>query len=481
MNAAFALLVQTLAGVWFMTPFDRMVLGDDRHFASLKFVGSATCSAAGCHGGAGVNHPKGSEYSIWAQQDAHSRAFTRLREEPSRRMADRLGFTSAHEANQCLSCHSTTVTPRDGVESTEGVNCESCHGPAEKWLTLHVRKDWAAVSLDQRTELGFHDTRSLLSRAKLCADCHVGSHANGREVNHDLIAAGHPRLRFELNSYLANMTAHWDRDTDRARLVVVGKDNFTAAETQVWALGQFVAAARTASLIAPRNGDHDDPSPLPIDFSHIDCHACHHQLQAPNWRQEFRWPGQRLGTPSIGTWYFGLLEFIEVVEPDGLTRSPVLELLPLRRRSLGPPEPSPFGNASKAWKIAAANVDRWGSGIARRDWTRADVLRLMNGLAVEGAQLSARTWESTSQLYLAMVAVTRDLRENRDQLDEDSRRAAETTDEALEVIRQRLEFPGEPVPFDSPRDFDTARVKAIHEQFARIRQAWSHSTAERKR
>ena len=479
--AVAALLAQALATLSCLPAFDRPVLGDDNQTVSLRYVGSATCSAVGCHGGAGLKHPKGSEYSIWAQQDAHSRAFSRLREESSRRMAERLGTTSAHEAKQCLSCHSTTVTPRSGVLSTEGVNCESCHGPAEKWLTLHVRKDWAAVSPDQRTELGFHDTQRLLSRAKLCADCHVGSHANGRGVNHDLIAAGHPRLRFELNSYLANMPAHWDRDTDRSRLVVAGSDNFAAAETQVWALGQLVAASRTARLIALRDDGHDDPSPVPIDFSHVDCHACHHQLQAPNWRQEFRWPGQRLGTPSVGTWYFGLLEFIEVVEPDGLRRSPVLELKPLRRPSLGPPDTGPFDCTSKVWKIAATNFDRWGTDVARRDWTRADVLRLMNGLAVEGAQLSARTWESTSQLYLAMVAVTSDLRENRDQLDENSRRAAEATDEALELIRQRLEFPGQPVPLDSPRDFDTARVKAIHELFAHIRQAWSHTTVERKR
>ncbi|MBI5760225.1 MAG: hypothetical protein HZA46_17045 [Planctomycetales bacterium] len=479
MMAAVALLAQALAGVWFVIPFDSAVLGDDKPFVRLKFVGSATCSAVGCHGGAGLKHPKGSEYSIWAQQDAHSRAFTLLSEEPSRRMAGRLGLAAAHEAKQCLSCHSTTVTPRDGVLSTEGVTCESCHGPAEKWLTQHVRKDWVTVSPDQRKELGFRDTRSLSSRANLCADCHVGSQLNGREVNHDLIAAGHPRLRFELNSYLANMPAHWDRQADRNRLVVAGSDKFTAPETQVWAVGQLVAASRTASLLAPRDGD--EASPLALDFAHIDCHACHHELQAPNWRQEFRAPGQRLGTPSIGRWYFGLLGFIETVEPDGSRRSPALELTPLRPSLHGHSKSSHFGNTSKAWSTTAANLDRWRSDISRRDWTRTDVLRLMNGLAVEGAQLSARTWESTSQLYLAMVAVTSDLRENRNQLDDFSRLAAEATDEALEVIRQRLEFPGEPLPFDSPRDFDTDRVKTIHEQFARIRQAWSHTTAERKR
>jgi hypothetical protein len=481
MNATLALLVQTLACVWFLTPFDRMVLGDDRHFASLKFVGSATCSAVGCHGGAGVNHPKGSEYSIWAQQDAHSRAFTRLREEPSRRIAERLGLSSAHEAKLCLNCHSTTVTPRDGVQAAEGVNCESCHGPAEKWLTPHSRKDWVTISPDQRKELGFHDTRSLLSRAKLCADCHVGSQPSGREVDHELIAAGHPRLRFELNSFLANMPAHWDRQADRRRTVAAARDNFTAAETQVWTLGQLVAASRTASLIAPHDGRIDETATRGIDFAHFDCHACHHELQVPNWRQGFRWPGQRFGTPSVGTWYFGLLGFIEIAEPDGSRRSPIRELMPLRRLSTGRPEARHTDSTSKEWSTTEVNLDRWGSDIARRDWTRTDVLRLMNGLAVEGAQLTARNWESTSQLYLAMVAVTSDLRENRDQLDEVSRLAAEATDEALEVIRQRLEFPGDPVPFDSPRDFDTERVKAIHEQFARIRQAWSHTTAERKR
>jgi len=412
----------------------------------FRYVGSATCSAGGCHGGAGSKEPRGSEFSIWTQQDVHARAFSRLLDEPSKRIAQRLGFDAAHEAERCLKCHSPQIssremaarhrlatrpmTTRKGMVCTEGVNCEQCHGPAEEWLEPHKETTrWKSTSMADRESLGFRDTRSLVTRAKLCADCHVGSAESGRAVDHDLIAAGHPRLRFEFNSYLANMPAHWTPRADWHPELSRGSDGFVARETSTWAVGQLVAAAHGEKLIASRS---------PIDFAHFDCHACHHELRAPSWRLEFRLPSARSGTPTLGSWYASQRSLLESV-------------IDVRR----------------TMEVGALS--------------RADVLLLMNGLAVEGAQLSARTWEATSQVYLAMDAVTRDLRRNQEQLDPTSRVAASETADALESIRKRLEFPGSPVPLDSPQDFDVNRVKEIHEQFERIRQAWSATTAAKGR
>ncbi len=35
------------------------------------------------------------------------------------------------------------------------------------------------------------------------------------EVDHDLIAAGHPALRFEFATYFANLPPHWDVARDK--------------------------------------------------------------------------------------------------------------------------------------------------------------------------------------------------------------------------------------------------------------------------
>ena len=52
-----------------------------------------------------------------------------------------------------------------------------------------------------------------LVQAQVCVGCHVGAPAKdgvpARDLNHDLMAAGHPRLIFELSSYQANMPPHW--------------------------------------------------------------------------------------------------------------------------------------------------------------------------------------------------------------------------------------------------------------------------------
>lgn len=499
-GTAIARLTQVAIGLCVTLSTGAKVTADDEPQVTFKYVGSATCSAAGCHGGTGSKDPRGSEYSIWSQQDVHSRAFARLLEEPSRRIVQRLGFDAAHEAERCLNCHSPQIssremaaghrlatrptTTREGMVCTEGVNCEQCHGPAEKWLEPHKETArWKAMSMADRESLGFHDTRGLVSRANLCAECHVGMPLHVREVEHDLIAAGHPRLRFELNSYVANLPAHWTKRVERHPELTPAPDGFIATETATWAVGQHVSAGFESFLIRLYERDYYG-SPNPVDFARLDCHACHHELKSPNWRQQYRLTNQRPGKPAIGSWYFSQLSLIEAAVPGVNNGLGAIETLHVYHRQLTegtlttPPDKR---DSDKVWAALTHVLTLRPHELAARRWSRTDVLRLMNGLAVEGAQLSARTWESTSQLYLAMDAVTRDLRRNQDQLDPASRAAASETDAALEAIRQRLEFPGRPVPLDSPRDFNVERVREIHDQFERIRQAWSATTAAKGR
>src|SRR5262249_7174292 len=161
--------------------------------------------------------------------------------------------------------------PRWKEFKVDGVGCESCHGPAEKWKAVHYLPGWKDRS--DREQLGFLDTKDLAVRAESCVACHVGS--PNREVNHDLIAAGHPRLRFDLGAYLANYPKHWSDARDKA-----GRP---ALEAQVWAIGQVVSAQAAVKVLQHRAAAADKPWP---EFAEYDCFACHHSLSAPNWRQE---------------------------------------------------------------------------------------------------------------------------------------------------------------------------------------------------
>src|SRR5260370_10954947 len=90
------------------------------------------------------------------------------------------------------------------VESSEGVSCENCHGPASAWLGPHTTRTWAQ---EKSVALGMHDTRNVMHRTEKCLECHLGT--KNKFVDHEMIAAGHPDLYFELDSFSAGVPRHW--------------------------------------------------------------------------------------------------------------------------------------------------------------------------------------------------------------------------------------------------------------------------------
>ena len=115
-------------------------------------------------------------------------------------------------------------------------------------------------------------TKDLLARGQTCTECHVG--IGSTDVNHDLIAAGHPRLNFEYGSQLAKLPKHWRVDDDKAR--------HPDYEAKVWALGQLLAAKASLDLLesrAPRSLPDDSTVPWP-EFAEYSCFSCHHELAA---------------------------------------------------------------------------------------------------------------------------------------------------------------------------------------------------------
>ena len=181
--------------------------------------------------------------------------------------------TEAHEDQRCLSCH---VAPGFDVKQhlpdapyfkTDGVSCESCHGPAGKWLNVHHLATWRSLNAEAKKIQGMNDTQSLVGRAQLCARCHVGE--AGMDVDHDLIAAGHPRLHFEFAAFHAHMPRHWPDTKDHA-----GKHDF---EARAWAIGQLATAHAALKLLAHRAGDAGKPWP---EFAEHDCLGAQFQIAA---------------------------------------------------------------------------------------------------------------------------------------------------------------------------------------------------------
>lgn len=262
----------------------------------MPLAGTPSCSARGCHGAIEPVRDEAqcqqNEYVRW-NHDRHADAYRVLFSERSQTIARLLGAQQqAHDDPRCLACHANPMLanlPADNPfvqeEKLFGVGCESCHGSAKAWLAVHTAPDW-------RTKKGAYampDLTDAAVAAKTCAGCHVGAPPDKatplRDVNHDLIAAGHPRLNFEFGTYLANMPVHW-----RAK---------KKPEGHLWAVGQLVSAQAALELLSHRAKS----SPWP-ELAEYDCFACHHSLAVPKRRQTNRKPGEL----PWGSWYFALTD-----------------------------------------------------------------------------------------------------------------------------------------------------------------------------
>ncbi len=260
-----------------------------------KYIGHGSCAATSCHGS--VRPIAGSrvlqtEYSTWILKDKHSRAYQALTGEVGERMARILKLgAKAEESPKCLACHALNPAPEKRgrpFEIAEGVSCENCHGPASAWLGAHTTREWTH---EKSLALGMVDTRSVIHRTEKCLACHLGSQE--KFVDHEMIAAGHPDLYFELDSFSAVMPRHWKAPRESAP----GKPAEDEAWTGVrdWSAGQAVQLrAAMERLVWRAKGAHWP------EYSELQCMACHHALgpAKDSWRQEHGFPGRRPGDPA---------------------------------------------------------------------------------------------------------------------------------------------------------------------------------------
>ncbi|HEX5775825.1 MAG TPA: hypothetical protein VFX95_04005, partial [Caulobacteraceae bacterium] len=104
-------------------------------------------------------------------------------------------------------------------------------------------------------------------RAAVCLDCHFGGSGPGRFVDHRMMAAGHPRVSFELDLFTA-LQRHHDVDAD----YVSRKQAPGGVKT--WAVGQAMALERALTLYSTEKGQE---GAFP-EFYFFDCHSCHRPI-----------------------------------------------------------------------------------------------------------------------------------------------------------------------------------------------------------
>jgi hypothetical protein len=270
------------------------------------------------------------------------------------------------------------------------------------------------------------------------------------DVNHDLIAAGHPRLNFEFGAYHAIMPRHWDARKDRAA--------HADLEARIWAVGQVVSAEAALNLLTWRAEEAvRDPNRQPWpELAEYDCFACHHDLRAKSWRQDKDHYGKRRpGALPWSGWYTVLL-------PEVAGGSTLMDTAKLRKAMEMPyPDHPTVRDAARSLRN---RLDGWPEKLARQPPAEARdlLLRLKRIARQEGRQVES--WDEATQLYLALAA-------HHHAVSDLGGRAALLPEwrGLLRELANQLQFPQ---GFDSPKGFDEGRgagaVRARLDQLKRL-------------
>ena len=355
-----------------------------------KSLGVASCASSLCHGSIDTwkNSPVlQNEYITWSRSDKHARAYSLLLNERSKDIARRLGLKEpAHASALCLDCHAHNVPEAQRGERfvlADGVTCEACHGPSERWINSHVGPK---ASHAQNLAHGMFPTSDNVERARLCLGCHFGTRQ--KFVTHKMMAAGHPRMSFELDTFMQIQPPHYriDTEADKERQLWEG--------VRIWAIGQALAAFELLEILNDPKRGRDGLFPELVLF---DCHSCHHAMS------DKRQSGARMG---VG---------------PGVVRLNDASLLMLRQiaRRVNPKGDAQFLlQVSRLHQAVASGNDTFARArgvqdlisqlvpkISEHNFSSADLGGMLIGLIDEGLAGQYRDYQGAEQAVMALQSV----------------------------------------------------------------------------
>ena len=393
----FALLTMGTIFVFFIT--SPIIAADKEPFTPL---GAPSCASAACHNqnlGKGITF---SEYTTWTGFDPHHKAYAVLFNPRSDIIVKNLYNTAAGSAGAtqlCLNCHSSNQGKSEhagpGFSVTEGVGCESCHGASSGYISIHFTEKFKKLgSQEKEKEFGLTNTKDLSSRNKMCADCHVGNAKKGMEVNHDLIAAGHPRLNFELSAYSAQYPKHWKVEDDLKRY-----PDFNA---KAWAVGQIQSSKIALQLLEDRAGGLHEiggiKSPWP-EFTEFDCFSCHKDLKL-NSRKYQGGYSNKPGSLPWGGWFNG--NTLKVILEEGKVKAFPSEVSQQMNQFGAQPNKvaQSCKKAIEQLELAAQDLEK------SPTWGKSQLQGLAKNL-INSGKINAEkgSWDDFAQLYLGLAAI----------------------------------------------------------------------------
>jgi hypothetical protein len=326
------------------------------------------------------------EYSVWIVQDKHAKAYQALLNPVAQRMGKILGIGKPEQSQKCLTCHALAVPEAEKgrvFEISEGVTCENCHGPSSEWLGNHTMKGWTHA---QSVAQGMHDTKDLIRRSEKCLSCHLGT--PDKWVDHEMIAAGHPDLVFELDAYSAAMPAHWKTTADSPN------------GAKIWGVGQAVKLRESLLRLARRADKGSWP-----EYSELDCFSCHHSLTKAedSWRQASGYSKRRPGVPPYNTAHFTVFRTL-ARELNGDT-SKKLEAELNRVYELTTSLKSDRSAVASTAQSAAGIANDLAQQLNRTSFDSAQSMRLLNAILRDADAIAAEGTRSAEQAAMSIDAL----------------------------------------------------------------------------
>jgi len=235
------------------------------------------------------------------------------------------------------------------------------------------------------------DTKNVLTRARLCASCHVGSAEN--DVTHDMLAAGHPPLRFEMASHQAVLERkHWD-DSGRRQ----AQPDY---EVQLWAAGRIASAEAALALLEARakKAATDESKAAWPELAEYNCYACHQALRPEVGKLTLDSLSNR--TPGVPPWQRWNVECVLPSSPEfaaALTR-----LRGEMEKSFSPSPETVAQLAAEARAILRREIRVNEAGDMLVGGAPAGTQMALGALAARGDDFS---WERACHELAALVAV----------------------------------------------------------------------------
>ncbi len=129
-----------------------------------KYMGAAKCKM--CHKKAN----QGEQYKIW-KKTAHAKAYKTLAGDKAKKYAKERGIADPQKSDKCLKCHVTAYNVDKKYlgkkfKKTDGVSCESCHGPGGDYYKKKTMKKLFAKKI-KPASVGL-----TIPNEKVCVRCH---------------------------------------------------------------------------------------------------------------------------------------------------------------------------------------------------------------------------------------------------------------------------------------------------------------------